>query len=269
MPRTLAIDPRVPTSHGLVIRRHTLAEQTRAFTTIKEARAYARRIVKQAQLHAEDIKQEAIQQGFSEGWQDSLSVIYQTLRDTKQLHIQIDHQLKQAVHEAMKNALVQPDIELQLLEDWLAATPQAPSTLHLVLPRRTQAQVPAIIRRVEETLQVTPTITMGNSDCVIIECGDQIFEFSPTRMSQETDDLAKNCIRRMEIKKQYAEWSKHIVKEWLSNLAKRNDGALSEQSELAADDGVVDDEIKNEFEDEFEDDFDDDFDDDLDDEEEE
>ena len=53
MPRTLAIDPRVPTSHGLIIRRRTLAEQIRAHITIREARAYARRIVKQAQLHAE------------------------------------------------------------------------------------------------------------------------------------------------------------------------------------------------------------------------
>lgn len=241
MPRTLAIDPRVPTSHGLIIRRHTLAEQTRAHITIKEARAYARRIVKQAQLHAESIKQEAMQQGFDDGWQDSLEVIYQSLRGTEQLHVQIEQALKQVIHETMEKALAQPALELQLLEGWLAAAPRAPTALNLVLPRRAQEQTPAIIRRIEEILNVTPTVSVSDSDCVVIECGDQIFEFAPARTLQETDELAKNCIRRLEVKKQCAAWSKHIIQHWLSNLAQRHDATLQNEVSDEFDDEMFDD----------------------------
>lgn len=226
MLRTLAIDPRVPTSHGVVIRRQRLAEQNRAHITIKEARAYARRIVKQAQLEAEEIKHEAMQQGFGDGWQDSLDVIYQSLRGTEQLHVQIEQALKQVVHETLEKALAQPALELQLLEGWLAAAPQAPASLNLVLPRRAQAQVPAITRRIEEALRVTPTISIGDGEGVVIECGDQIVEFSPTRILRETDELAKNSVRRLEVKKQCAAWTKHIVQHWLSNLAQRYEAEL-------------------------------------------
>lgn len=223
MPRILAIDPRVPTSHGLIIKRQCLAEQTRAHISIKEARAYARRIVKQAQLHAESIKQSAMQQGFDDGWRDSLKVIFQTLQGTVQLHTQLEQALKKTVHETMEKALAQPALELQLLEGWLAATPHVSSALNLVLPRRAQEQAPAIIRRVEETLKITPTVSFGDSDGVVIEYGDQIAEFSPNRTLGETDALAKECVRRLEVKKQMAMWSKHVVQHWLSDLAKRHD----------------------------------------------
>lgn len=242
MPRTLAIDPRVPTSHGVIIRRHTLAEQIRAHTTVKEARAYARRIVKQAQLHAESIKQEAMQQGFNDGWQDSLESIYRSLRGTERLHVDIEHSLKQAVHSTMENALAQPALELQLLESWLAAAPRTPTALNLVLPRRAQAHIPAITRRIEEALKITPTISIGNSDCVVIECGDQIFEFAPTRTLQETDELAKSCLRRLEVKKQCAAWSKHIVQQWLLNLAQRYDGVLGNHTDNEFDDDLDEEE---------------------------
>jgi hypothetical protein len=247
MPRTLAIDPRVPTSHGLIIRRRTLAEQTRAHITIREARAYARRIVKQAQLHAEAIKHEAMQQGFDDGWQDSLDVMYESLRGTEQLHVQIERTLKQSVHETMEKALAQPALELQLLEGWLSAAPSAPASLNLVLPRRAQDQIPAITRLVEEKLKVTPTVSISDNDCVVIECGDQIVEFSPTRVLQETDELAKNSIRRLEVKKQCAAWSKHIVQHWLSNLAQRFEGELQHNTdEDAFDDDMFDDDDDDE-----------------------
>ena len=245
MPRTLAIDPRVPTSHGLIIRRRCVAEHTRAHITIREARAYARRIVKQAQLHAEAIKQEAMQQGFDAGWQDSLEVIYQSLRGMEQLHIQIEQTLKQGVHETMEKALGSPGLELQLLEGWLAAIPREPAALNLVLPRRAQEQIPVITRRIEETLKIAPTISVGDSDCVVIECGDQILEFSPSRVLQETDDLAKSSIRRLEVKKQCAAWSKHIVQHWLSNLAQRHEGELTHST----DDDIFDDDMFDDDED--------------------
>jgi len=236
MPRTLAIDPRVPTSHGLVIRRRRLAEQSRAHTTIREARAYARRIVKQAQLDAEKIKNEAMHEGFSDGWQDSLDVIYQSLRGTEQLHVQIEQALKQVVHDTVEKALAQPALELQLLEGWLAAAPQAPASLNLVLPRRAQAQIPAITRRIEEALRVTPTISVGDGDGIVIECGDQIVEFSPTRILRETDELTRNSVRRLEVKKQCYAWSQHIVQHWLSNLAQRYDADLQDDIDDAFDD---------------------------------
>lgn len=231
MPRILAIDPRVPASHGLVIRRHTLAEQTRVHATLKEARAYARRIVKQAQSHAEFIKHEAMRQGFEDGWQDSLDAIYKSLHGTALLHDHIEQKLKQTVHKTMAGALAQPSLELQLLEDWLASTPTVSTALKLVLPRRAEANIPFITRRVEEVLKITPAISIGESDCVVIECGDQIFEFSPARTLKETDELAKSSIRRLEVKKQCAAWSEHIVREWLSNLAQRYDGVFPDRAD--------------------------------------
>lgn len=240
MPRTLAIDPRVPTSHGVIIRRHTIAEQTRAYITVKEARAYARRIVNKAQLHAESIKQQAMQQGFSDGWQDSLDAIYHSLRGTRELNGHIEATLKQAVHEALENAMQQPGLELQLIEGWLAAAPPATATMHLVLPPNAQSQAPSIIRRVEEALRITPTITIGESDHIVIECGEQVFEFSATRTIEEIDDLAKNCLHRLEVKKQCAAWSTHIVQEWLSNLAQRYDGVLPNNIDAELEDALED-----------------------------
>ncbi len=233
MPRTLAIDPRVPTSHGVVIRRHTLAEQTRAYVTIKEARAYARRIVKEAQLQAESITLEAMQQGFSDGWQDSLNVIYESLQGTKHVHSQIEAALKQSVQDSLEKAMQQPGLELQLIEGWLEAAPPVEATLHLVLPNGAQSQVPAIIRRVEESLKITPTVSIGNSKNIVIESGEQVFEFSPTRTIDELNDLAKSCLRRLEVKKQCAVWSVHVVQHWLSTLAQRYDGVLPDIDDTA------------------------------------
>lgn len=250
MPRTLAIDPRVPTSYGLIIRRQSIAEQTRAHITIKEARGYARRIVKQAQLHSESIRQEAMQQGFDAGWQDSLAMIYQSLRNMEQLYVKTEQALKQVVHNTMGNALAQSGVELQLLESWLSAAPRAPAALNLVLPRHVQAQTATIIRRIEEALQITPTVSIGDSDCIIIECGDQVFEFAPSRTMQETDELAKNCLRRLEVKKQYTAMTEQIVQAWLSDLAERH----SSQNEIDAGfDERFDDELFDDDDDEEDD----------------
>ena len=89
----------------------------------------------------------------------------------------------------------------------MAAGQRTPGTLHLVLPRRAQDQAPAIIRRLEEALKITPTVTIGESERIVIECGEQVFEFSPTRTLQEIDEFAQNCLRKLEVKKQCAAWS--------------------------------------------------------------
>lgn len=242
MPRTLAIDPRVPTSHGVIIRRHTIVEHTRVHATIKEARAYARRIVSKAQSQAESIKQQAMQQGFHDGWQDSLEVIYESLRGSKNLYVHIENALKQAVHESLQKAMQQPGLELQLLEGWLAAAPPDVTTMQLVLPPNAQSQAAAITRRVEEALRITPSITIGEGEHIVIVCGEQVFEFSPSRTIDEIDDLAKNCLKRLEVKKQCATWSTHIVQQWLSDLAKRYDGVLPHPVDEMDPDFVDDDE---------------------------
>jgi hypothetical protein len=260
MPRILTIDPRVPTSYGVIIRRKALEEQTRAHITIKEARAYARRIVKQAQVDAEAIKLEAMQQGFGEGWLDSLGVICQSLRELEGLHATVERDLKQAVHQTMDKGLADPNLELQLLENWVSAAPRTSSDINIVLPRRAQVHSATVSQRVVETMGVTPSISVGDGENVVIECGDQIFEFSPSRTLEETDDLAKNCLRRLEVKKQYAAWAQHIVQHWLSDLAKRHEAPPVQEpvNKVEQLDDVDDDDL-------FDDDdfFDDDEDDDL------
>jgi len=235
MPRILNIDHRVPAARGVIIRRHTVAEQTRAYTTVQEARAYARRIVKEAQMQAQSIEQHAMQEGFKAGWRDSLDVVVQSLRSADQLYLDIEQALKKSVHEELEKVLQKPILDL--LEGWLTTSPRSVGAVHIVLPRHAQSQAAAIIRRLEESLGINPSVAIGESDHVVIECGDQVFEFSPTAALQELDLLAQHCMKRLEVKKQCNTWSANTVRNWLCDLDNRHG---SDDSEFITNSDAID-----------------------------
>ena len=221
MPRTLSIDPRVPALHGNLIPREAVDEYARAYTTVHEARAHARRIIKKAQLTACSIEQQAMHEGFQAGWRDSLDAIYGALSGKEQFFRQIEAAVKQSVQRELETALQAPGLELHLLEGWLAGATREVSQLQIILPRAAAAQAGAIQRRVTEALGTGAAISVGETDSMIIQSGDQVFEFSPKRTFVELCNLAQQCFQRLEVKKLTTVWSEETAAQWLANLQQR------------------------------------------------
>lgn len=230
MPRTLVIDPRVPTLHGVLIPRLAIDQHVRTYTMVQEARAHARRIINEAYVQAEAIQEQAYMEGFGAGWIDSLDVIHQKLINSEQLQQQLEQRLKKNVHDAIEHALQQPELELSLIQGWLDTAPATSGDLHVVLPRHIQQQTTSIIRRFEQALGVTPTVSFGDSDHVIIESGVHLFEFSSARISQEMDALTQHCLRQLDIRKQCTQMNGEIVQHWLTQLAQRHGAVLPDIS---------------------------------------
>ena len=221
MPRILQIDARVPTLYGVVISRQAVSEQVRAYTTIEDARKYARRIVSDAQKKAESLEKQALREGFQAGWLDSLNAIYNALADANQLHQTIELALKNAVRKSLEITLQQPGLELQLLEGWLASSHRTSGDLHMIVPHHAQEQVEKLKLRLEQCSGVTSTVSIGDSDNVVIQSGDQVYEFCPERTMEEMRELVHRCFQSLEVRKQCANWSARIVQNWLDDLDQR------------------------------------------------
>ncbi len=221
MPRILNIDPRVPLEHNALIPRRAVDEHVRAYTTVQEARSHAKRLIKEAQQQARDIKEHAMREGFQAGWLDSMNAILAALKDSHHLYAQIESELKKVVRNTLETSLQQPALELTLLEGWLESDPRATSEILIHLPIYAQSQADVVRHRVEEALNVTPTVLFGAGENIVIECGEQVYEFSPSRTMADLQTLAENCFQRLEVKKQCAQWSSEIVRRWVAELNHR------------------------------------------------
>jgi len=231
MPRILQIDPRVPTLFGVLIPRQAVNEQFRAYTTIQQARKYAKRIVSNAQKKADSLEKQALREGFQAGWLDSLNAIYSALADCNQLHQTIELALKNAVKKSLEISLQQPGLELQLLEGWLASGPSTSGELHVIVPHHAQNQIEKLKQRLEQCSGVPSMISVGESDNVIIQNGDQVYEFSPERTMHEMGELAHRCFQSLQVRKQCANWSARIVQNWLDDIEQRYKNIEVEQTE--------------------------------------
>jgi len=251
MPRILPIDSRVPTLHGVLIKRQAVNEQIRAYATVQEARAHARRIVKAAQIKASSLKNSAMREGFQAGWLDSLNAVYNALSDSNQLHQQIDQSLKQAVRRALESSLAQPGLELQLLEGWFLAGPRLDDELHLVLPRKAQDQIETLKRSIERVTGIAPVVSVGESENVVIQSGDQIYEFCPERTLEEMNALVNSCFQRLEVKKQCQRWSARIVRAWLDEIDQRfsAESQIEENAQNEQDESGEEENFDDEFDD--------------------
>ena len=229
MPRLLSIDSRVPTLHGVLIPREAIKEQTRICSTVEQARKYARRITKDAQLKAQKLESQAMREGFQSGLIESLNAIYNALAESGQLRQQIEHALKETVRTSLETALRQPGLELQLLEGWLNAGPIVSTELEIILPRHAENQIEAMKRRIEQVAGLVPVISIGEGDNVVIQSGEQVYEFSPERTKVEMNELVHNCFQRLEVKRQCAQWSAQIVQKWLSEIEQHFSGYGGDQ----------------------------------------
>ena len=243
MPRILHIDPRVPTSHGVIISRQAVEQHARMFTTIQEARSYARRLVKEAQDKSVALESQAIHAGFQSGWIDSMNAVFRSLADCERLQRKIEESLKLAVQQCLKSALQHPELELHLLEGWLNSVPRIVEDLHVTLPRSAQHNVEAIRQRLQQATGVAPTCTVGDTDSVIIQSGEQIYEFSSETTALELSEMTSRCLQSLQVKKQCDELSSRIVKNWLEDLEFRHSEQLAEgeRFESMLDDPFYDD----------------------------
>ena len=53
---------------------------------------------------------------------------------------------------------------------------------------------------------------------MVIQSGEQVYEFSPERTMVEMNELVHRCFQRLEVKKKCAEWSAQIVHRWLIEI---------------------------------------------------
>lgn len=231
MLRTLNIDPRVPTVHGVLIRRQALDEQVRAYITIKEARQHAKNIVKNALAKAADLENQAMKEGFQAGWLDSVNAISKALQDSSKFYEKIENSLKQSVQDTLQNTLQQPELALHLITGWLSANSHVAEKLTVILPKQASSQVEAIKRHVEEKTGLAPVVSVGEGDSVVILFNDQGYEFLPERTVGEINELVQQSFQKLEIRKQCITWSEEVMQNWVAALAQRyGDTNLSDAS---------------------------------------
>jgi vacuolar-type H+-ATPase subunit H len=227
MLRTLKIDPRVPAVHGVLIRRQAVDEQTRAYVTVKQARAHARSIIKNAHATATRLEHQALREGFQAGWTDSINGLFNALQDSERFYEKIERELKQSVQEELQNSAQQPELALYLIKDWLAAHATGSEKLSVILPKFSGSQVAAVLQCVQDKTGLTPVVSVGNTNNVVIQLNDQGYEFAPERMVGELNELASRCFQKLAVRKQCADWSKEITNDWLSELAQRHGEATT------------------------------------------
>lgn len=228
MPRILPVDPRVPILEGVLLPAQAVRESVRIYTTVQQARAHARRLIRDATLRAEAIERQAMIEGFQAGWVDSLNAIWNALADSNALYLRIEQSLKQAVHTALETALQRPELELQLLESWLAAHVEPLQELHIIVPQHAKAQIDMLKRRVDQLVDVKVSISAGEGNGLTIESGEQVFEFSPDRTLIEFDALAHRCFQRLQVHEQCVQWSQEIVQRWLADVRRRYERSAEE-----------------------------------------
>jgi vacuolar-type H+-ATPase subunit H len=221
MLRTLNIDLRVPTVHGILIRRHAVDEQARAYFTVKQARVHARNIVKVAEAKASELKKQAMRDGFQAGWIDSINAIFNALQDSEQFYEKIERELKQSVQGALQKTLQQPELALYLIEGWLSAHPNLSENFSVILPKNAASKIDSIRRSLQNKTGLMPDVSVGETGNVVILLNDQGYEFSPERAFVEINELVHQCFQKLEVRKQCVVWREEVMQNWLAGLTQR------------------------------------------------
>ena len=236
MPRQLSIDSRVPTVSGVLIKRQALQEQQHIYTSLRQARAYAKRIVRHAQEQAAALELQAMQAGYQNAWLESMNSICIALSDSDRLCDEIRQSLRVEVRSALDAALQNPELELHLIESWLAAGNRPAGELVVILPQHAQQKLVMLRQRIEQSIGRSITVYVGERSTLTIQSGDRVYEFCPEYTRQAMDSLVNRSFQRLDVRRQCEDWSARMVQHWFSEI----DARFAESNANVAADGMGD-----------------------------
>ena len=192
MPRIIQTLHSILPVEGVYIARAKLQQGQRAQTLIDEAKRSARRLIKDAQVSADDAYQQALRDGYRDGVIAAADAIADHFFAEQRLASDLQKKLMQQVRTALQLALDHPELILVLLDEWLKnQITSADIPLKLFLPCQIYHAHEQVMACLEAAWCARVQVEYHDDERFILSSGDQIAEFDPTSFLGQIEEKAK------------------------------------------------------------------------------
>jgi len=204
MPRDIPILQMPPSSGGVLIKRAQLRQQRQSLDLLAASRRQAAKTVKQAQAEAEQIRQQAYQAGYEEGVLSSAAAVADFLTQRQQLAAELQKRVSEHARRLLSSALNQPELLLELVDEWLAASPAGtPSQqLEIVAPESARKFHARIKDKLHSCWPGNFIISYHEEKRFVIKHADQLAEFNVDKFLNDSlsiltklEELPDECRR--------------------------------------------------------------------------
>ena len=193
MPRIIQTLRSLSPVEGVYIARAKLQHGQRAQTLVDEAKRSALRLVRDAQVTANDAYQQALRDGYRDGVIAAADAIADHFSAEQRLALDLQKKLMQQVRAALQLALDHPELILVLLDEWLKnQVNSADIPLKLFLPCQFYHAHEQVMSCLESSWCARVQVEYHDDERFILCSGDQIAEFDPTSFLNQIEEKVKH-----------------------------------------------------------------------------
>lgn len=168
-----------PSFGGVLIKRKQLQRQRQSIDLVDDARKQARRLVKAAQVEADNIRLRAYHAGYQEGIVASAAAVADYLGQQHRLAGELQQQINLHARQLLSNAVSHPEIMLELLDEWLKTLPAQNNTesLILLMPAAARGSHAQMKQKLQAAWLGNSTIEYHQDHRFVMKCGERLAEF--------------------------------------------------------------------------------------------
>lgn len=193
MPRIIQTLHSLSPAEGVYIARAKLQQSQRAQNLIDEAKRSALRLIKEAQVTADNVYQQSLRDGYRDGVIAAANAIANHFSAEQRLALDLQKKLMQQVRVALQLALDHPELILLLLDEWLKnQASSADIPLKLFLPCQIYHAHEKVMACLEAAWCARVQIEYHDDERFILCSGDQIAEFDPTSFLEQVEEQVKH-----------------------------------------------------------------------------
>lgn len=216
-----------PISGGILIKREQLARQRRAEDIYHQARRQAVKLIKQAEVEAEQLRRQARSDGFQQGVLASASVVATFLAERQAQSQSLQYQVDDHARALLTHALTHADLPLRLLEEWLAEQVRLPPAemLTLLVPETIGTTIAQMKRQLGALWPGKYEILRHPGNSFKMKYGTQVAEF-------DAGEFIDATVRQLTSAPDYDGETRRLSEEALQQLAALFSGYFAGQPVL-------------------------------------
>ncbi|TKU21991.1 hypothetical protein [Citrobacter sp. wls826] len=166
--------------NDILLPKARISESTQKKNTEQEFRKKLTKIYKDAESNINNLKVNAIAEGFEQGFLELITVMSSYFLDYQKVFHTLQKDIMDIIRKALEASTQQPDTILHLFDEWLNSQHLEGDVIYIVIPKRCHFLSSKISMKLESCWDGKVDISYSEDFCFIVKNNKHIIEFRPS-----------------------------------------------------------------------------------------
>jgi len=220
MQKTITCPNMIESIEGVLIPGSDLKKREKVENILKQAKHHASKIIKEANIQAQTIRESAQSAGYQAGIILSINSVADFIDNNQSIYLKFYTKTHESMLKNLRHALNSPEIFPLLLEHWLADVipDEEHSTLFLLVPKMALKQQSELSSYIASLWSGKVVIEQHTDNRFVIKYKNDLAEFSPDVWVEQQRIQADFC---QQLEKDCNSLSSNSIQQLLNDLAVR------------------------------------------------